>query len=152
MEWVDFALLGSALISWVAVAMALFCLLKVRRQASITERLYKRLNHDLQLANSGSIGMGRRLVAMERKLHSTSDQLRFTNNELQSTSDRLRTTAARQEQLENQGEDFQSYNRAAELLSSGVAAEDVAKRCGLSRAEASLMQLMHSHVQGAVAA
>ncbi|GAB2198511.1 DUF2802 domain-containing protein [Sessilibacter sp. MAH4] len=37
-----------------------------------------------------------------------------------------------------------SYNEALHLLKQGVSAEEVAERCGLSRSEANLMQLVNS--------
>jgi hypothetical protein len=39
-------------------------------------------------------------------------------------------------------EDFQPYSQAAQLFKLGLDAEEVARRCGLSRAEASLIQMM----------
>ena len=66
MVLMDMVLIGSVVISWIAVAASLYAMLRVRRQASLTEKLYRRLNHDLQVANSGSVGMGKRLLSVER--------------------------------------------------------------------------------------
>lgn len=122
MALMEFAVIGSALISWLVVAIALFCLLKVKRQSALTEKIIKRLTRDLQAANSSAVSMGRRLLVVEKQRQQPQP-----------------TPAS------SQDDEFQVYSQAAELLSSGVEADDVALRCGLSRAETSLMQLMRSH-------
>jgi len=39
-------------------------------------------------------------------------------------------------------DEFRTYTEAVRLFRSGLGSEEVAKRCGLSRAEASLMEMM----------
>ena len=135
MEW---ALVGSIVISWIAVAAALYAMLRVRRQSALTEKLYRRLNHDLQVANSGSVGMGKRLLSVERSLQDTSrkQEVLVSKSQRQATNDL----------------DDVPFSQASLLLNAGLAVEDVAKRCGLSRAEVSLMELMQMHKQSSVAA
>jgi hypothetical protein len=41
-----------------------------------------------------------------------------------------------------QDEEFQPYSQAAQLFKMGLDSEEVARRCGLSRAEASLLEVM----------
>jgi Protein of unknown function (DUF2802) len=130
-QWLDMALIGSVVISWAAVALSLFCIRRQRHQAMLTRKLYERLEHDLQLTNSGSIGMGKRLVAMEKALQKNVKQ------------ETLEPKAKPQPQPSYSAPVDVSYNDAARLLDAGVDADEVARRCGLSRAEASLMQLMH---------
>ena len=141
MALMDWALIGSVVISWVAVALALYVLVRIRRQAAVTEKLYRRLSHDMQVANSGSLGMGKRLLSLERSLN---DSLR--KQEL------LETKSEQAAQATVTELDEVPYAQASLLLSAGLEADDVAKRCGLSRAEASLMALMESHKQSGVAA
>jgi len=133
--WLDLALIGSILISWVALAIALLCYARLRKQASLTQTLYQRLDHGLQVTNSGSIGMGKRLVELERRL---------------SAGDTVGSTPAVAETF-NSSFDPELAD-AARLLEAGLPADEVARRCGLSRAEASLMQLMHSQVKQVKAA
>lgn len=141
-QWLDFALLGSVAVSWVAVILSLFCIRRQRQQAELTRKLYERLDHDLQLTNSGSIGMGKRLVAMEKVLHQHAKQKAESSEvpqpQVQSAAPSMSSVV--------QSPVHSAYNDAARLFDSGVQSEEVARRCGLSRAEASLMQLMHKQV------
>ncbi|BFM16531.1 hypothetical protein R50073_27140 [Maricurvus nonylphenolicus] len=136
-QWFDIALLGSVVVSWAAVILSLFCIRRQRQQAELTRKLYDRLDHDLQLTNSGSIGMGKRLVAMEKVLHQhakqKADAAEAPVQQVQSVPSAVTPVHS-------------AYNDAARLFDSGVQSEEVARRCGLSRAEASLMQLMHKQV------
>lgn len=123
----DLALLGSVALSWIAVFMALFCMQRLRKQSLLTQKLYSRLNHELEVTNSGSVGMGRRLISLEKKLREAATQ-----------------TAENTQQLESS---FEPYNLAAQMIDAGIDDVEVARRCGLSRAEASLMQMMHQQVK-----
>jgi len=138
MALMDLALIGSVAISWIAVSAALYAMFRVRRQAALTEKLYRRLSHDMQVANSGSMGMGKRLLSLERSLLDTSHK-----QELMET---------KAEQAAVTELDEVPYAQASLLLNAGLDADDVAKRCGLSRAEASLMALMQTHQQTNIAA
>ncbi|WP_111640561.1 DUF2802 domain-containing protein [Marinimicrobium alkaliphilum] len=118
-EWV---LALCLLVSGVALILAVLALAQARRQAQATQRVYDRLGRELALANSGAMGMGQRLLSLERKL---------------------------QEAAQQAGEDSahgdydMPYSQAAGLFEAGVEPEEVARRCGLSRGEASLMAMMH---------
>jgi transcriptional regulator len=67
--------------------------------------------------------MGQRLLAMEKRLleepQKADQKIDYYNDD-----------------------DFQPYSQAAQLFKMGLDAEEVARRCGLSRAEASLIQMM----------
>jgi len=132
--WLDVALVGTILISWVALAIALLCYARLSKQAGLTQTLYQRLDHNLQVANSGSIGMGKRLIELERQLSKSDDESKPVAVEA--------FNASFDPELAD----------AARLLEAGLPADEVARRCGLSRAEASLMQLMHSQVKQVKAA
>lgn len=115
-------LIGSLALSCVATVMAFYSLSRVRKQAQLAEKLYQRLLRDISIANSGSVGMGQRLLAMEKRLQNDEQKPQPTDY----TSD----------------EEFQPYTEAAQLFKMGLSSEEVARRCGLSRAEASLMEMM----------
>ncbi|MFQ3185317.1 DUF2802 domain-containing protein [Marinomonas primoryensis] len=97
-------------------------------------RLSKRLEHtkrhhaeaesnqkkQVQVLASGSIGMGRRLVAIEKKLNLAVEK--------------------QSEILSKEGS--VSYNRAMELLGMGATIDDLVSKCGLIRAEAELISLL----------
>lgn len=119
MEWGLVACLG---LSVLALLLALISLRHSRRQALETEKLLQRLMREVAASSSGSIGMGQRLLAMEK---------------------RLQQGLQKSEKLDYyQDEEFQSYSQAAQLFKMGLDAEEVARRCGLSRAEASLLEVM----------
>ncbi|TYL48478.1 DUF2802 domain-containing protein [Marinomonas sp. IMCC 4694] len=74
----------------------------------------------VQVLASGSIGMGRRLVAIEKKLNLAVEK--------------------QSELLSKEG--GVSYNRAMELLEMGATIDDLVSKCGLIRAEAELISLL----------
>lgn len=114
-------LILSLILSLVALAVASYSLIRLRRQAEATDKLYQRLLRDISIANTGSVGVGQRLLAMEKRLQNEARKPRidYTNDE-----------------------EFQPYAEAAQLFKMGLSSEEVARRCGLSRAEASLMEMM----------
>ncbi len=128
--WLEVALIGGVSISLLGLILACYCLHRSRRHLQATQALYQRMNKELQVAKSGSIGMGQRLLAIEHKLNLTVSE--------------LDKTVSKQEQLESQDVDQLSYQNAIRLLNAGLGADEIARSCGLSRAEASLMVLMRS--------
>ena len=110
-------------VSLLALVLALLSLRLVRRQARETEKLLQRLTREVAASSSGSVGMGQRLMAMEKRLQNSAQQ--------------------KPEKMDYyQDEEFQPYSQAAQLFKMGMDAEEVARRCGLSRAEASLLEVM----------
>ena len=106
----------------IALAVAFYSLTRIRKQAEANEKLYQRMLRDIAIANTGSVGMGQRLLAMEKRLQSEAQKPRIADD----TPD----------------DEFQPYTQAAQLFKMGLGSEEVARRCGLSRAEASLMEMM----------
>ena len=122
MTYLEIALIASLAISLLALILAIISLKATRRQADTTEKLLQKLARDLAASTSGSVGMGQRLLAMEK---------------------RLQTTQQKSEKIDvYNDDDFQPYSQAAQLFQMGLEAEEVARRCGLSRAEASLLEVM----------
>ena len=119
----EIGLIISLVLSVIALAVALKSLSRSREQQSQAEKIYQRLSKELALSSSGSVGMGQRLLAMEKRLQTApqtpTQKIDYYNDE-----------------------DFQPYSQAAQLFKMGLDAEEVARRCGLSRAEASLIQMM----------
>lgn len=112
----------SLLVSLIALVLAVMVFARARRQMAETHKLTQRIARDLAMANTGSVGMGQRLLAMEKRLREA--PANAPTNEYQ------------------QDEEFQAYAQAAQLFKLGLDADEVARRCGLSRAEASLMEMM----------
>ena len=122
----EIGLAVSLFMSVVALFIALKSLKVSRAQQANTEQLIQKLTRDLAMSNSGSVGMGQRLLAMEKRLQ---EQPQKTDKKIDYYND----------------EDFQPYSQAAQLFKLGLDAEEVARRCGLSRAEASLIQMMQAN-------
>lgn len=94
------------------------------RKLSKTMRLQQEsemsLKKQIQVLASGSIGVGRRLVAIEKKLN---------------------IAVERQSEILSK-EGGVSYNRSMELLDMGATVDDLVAKCGLIRAEAELIDLL----------
>jgi Protein of unknown function (DUF2802) len=118
----EIALIASLAFSLLALVIALISLKSSRNQAANNEKLLQKLMRDLAASNSGSVGMGQRLLAMEKRLQNTQKQ---------------------SEKIDVYNDDeFQPYSQAAQMFQMGLDADEVARRCGLSRAEASLLEVM----------
>lgn len=118
----EMILVVSLALSFTAIILAYHSFSGMRKQAQANEKLYQRLLRDISIANSGSVGMGQRLLEMEKRLQSDEQN--------------------RQHIDYSNDEEFQSYSEAAQLFKMGLSSEEVASRCGLSRTEASLMEMM----------
>lgn len=122
MTTLEWGLIASLSISALALIVALISLGKSRKQAADTEKLLEHLTREVAASNSGTVGMGQRLMAMEK---------------------RIQAGLQKSEKIDYyQDEEFQPYSQAAQLFKMGLDSEEVARRCGLSRAEASLLEVM----------
>jgi len=127
MTIVEIGLLLSVVISCVAMIIAFISLLRVRQQHQATEKLLQKVMRDIAASTSGSVGMGQRLMAMEKRLQhqdKQAEKIDYYNDE-----------------------DFQPYSQAAQLFKMGIDCDEVARRCGLSRAEASLLEMMQKNTR-----
>jgi hypothetical protein len=123
MTLLEIGLIICLVMSALALAVALFVFTRFRQQALDTEKLMQRLTREVAASSSGSVGMGQRLLAMEKRLQAADDK--------------------KAEKIDYYNDDeFQSYSQAAQMFKMGMDAEEVARRCGLSRAEASLLEMM----------
>lgn len=123
MTLLEIGLFICLLVSAAALAIALFTFKRLRLQALDTEKLIQRLTREVAASSSGSVGMGQRLLAMEKRLQVSGDK--------------------KPEKIDYYNDDeFQPYSQAAQMFKMGMDAEEVARRCGLSRAEASLLEMM----------
>lgn len=123
MTMLEMGLSASAVISVIALLIAVLSLRHVRRQADANEKLIQKLMREVAASSSGSVGMGQRLLAMEKRLQANA--------------------AKPAEKIDYYNDDeFQSYSQAAQMFKMGMDCDEVARRCGLSRAEASLLEMM----------
>ena len=120
-QWLFNLLLMLQFVILIAVAVWAFRLsrrLKQMKQDFTEAELSQK--KQVQVLASGSIGMGRRLVAIEKKLNLAVEK--------------------QSEILSKEG--GVSYNRAMELLEMGATIDDLVSKCGLIRAEAELISLL----------
>lgn len=127
---VEIALVVSLLLSVAALTVAIIALKRSGQQTHESKELLARVNRELTVANTGAVGMGQRLVAMEKRLR---DQ------------EARPASSAQAPVADYTGDDeFRTYSEAVRLFRSGLGSEEVARRCGLSRAEASLIEAMQN--------
>ncbi|SBS26519.1 hypothetical protein MSP8887_00428 [Marinomonas spartinae] len=93
---------------------------RVKRMQQMHQEADLNQKKQVQVLASGSIGMGRRLVAIEKKLNIAVER----QSELLSKEGNI------------------SYNRAMDLLEMGATVDDLVSKCGLIRAEAELISLL----------
>lgn len=137
-NWIlELGLMVSTFVSVLAVVIAMASVSRMRKQAALTQKLYQRLDHNQQISNSSAMGMGKRLIALERQL------TRQGRGDKASGQTPHSKTSSSRSAVDTELKD------AASLVSAGLEADEVARRCGISRAEASLMKLMHSQVHQA---
>ncbi|WP_020209496.1 DUF2802 domain-containing protein [Gilvimarinus chinensis] len=113
-SWVLFFCGVTACVALLAISLAI----TARAQARSVQRDIAKLNKDLTAIKTGAVGMGRRIIAMEE-----------SHPQYQSSG-----------ALNSEGS--RPYTEATHLLSLGLDKDEVASRCGLSRAEASLLDAL----------
>ena len=152
-----------------AVALTASCVLwlKVKRLNQLLAQEIKNSHKELQLLTQTNIGLGRKFLEIEKQvkqlslsqllsgLESESDQ----NGDCASEGNRLSNGRDSNVQIDCSGSSAQThssktqnnseegnhgtYNNAVNLFKQGMSAEEVAARCGLSKAEANLMALVN---------
>lgn len=136
-QWgvLQWALAASLLVGLLALLLAVSALKQLRQQKRDSDKLVQRLIREVTASSNGTLGMGQRLMAMEKRLQQAS----IDSSSAQPTAAHSFVKAAPSYE---EDEDFKSYAEAAQLFRLGVGVDEVARRCGLSRAEASLLEVM----------
>ncbi len=119
-EWIaaSWLPLTLACLAFAIALLAVMVAVGARAKASHTEQALAKLGKELAGLRTGAVGMGQRIIAMEK-----------------SQSDR-------QSSPEADSANLRPYTEATHLLSLGLGKDEVASRCGLSRAEASLLDAL----------
>jgi len=105
------------------VCLALFmCCLQLKQKVEESKQAMERIKRDIRAMCTGSLGIGQRVVAIE-------------NN--------LREVSHRQTKVEQREPELASYSHAAKLVEMGATLEEVTATCGLTRAEAELLMIVH---------
>jgi hypothetical protein len=166
----EVGLVAALFISVCGLLVAVVAIVSLRRQARFAAVQILRLEQELALLNSGAVGLGKRLLALEQNVRQTQRQPTQSQPEYQPQPQPSQSQPQFQLQPEFQHQPqtppqprFQpepappaapipaampvyaegsSYSDATRLLSMGLEVDEVARRCGLSRSEVALMQLM----------
>ncbi|WP_052481104.1 DUF2802 domain-containing protein [Gilvimarinus agarilyticus] len=109
-------------VALIALAVAIMAIRQGKRAHQQNRQALEKLERELALLQSGAVGMGQRILAMESRKNTTVD------------------TSGGDSRLK-------PYSEASHLLSLGVDRDEVANRCGLSRAEASLLDALRHKKQ-----
>tara|TARA_R110002167_G_scaffold4255_2_gene19941 strand:+ start:23137 stop:23547 length:411 start_codon:yes stop_codon:yes gene_type:complete len=105
------------------LALSVHVLRKVERLQAQLDKDMKALRGEITAVGRGAIGLGKRVKLVQ---------------------DRLQTTERRQEDLEYKDVGDVAISHANKLVQMGAATEELVATCGLSKAEATLLTLMHS--------
>ena len=105
------------------LALSVHVLRKVERLQEQLNKDMKALRGEITAVGRGAIGLGKRVKLVQ---------------------DRLQTTERRQEDLEYKDVGDVAISHANKLVQMGAATEELVATCGLSKAEATLLTLMHS--------
>lgn len=113
-------------LTFIAVALLLAQAIRAHRRLAQLEAefktQYEALGRELHAISSGSMGVGRRVMACEKYLH-----------QLQGTVDELRHNDPARV----------SYDEASRLVGLGAGIDDLMDTCGISRPEAELVSALH---------
>ncbi len=120
MTLIEIGVVASIGIGVLALVLVFVALSANRRHTTFLRAYCQRLERELTGSNSAAIGMGQRLIALEKRLL----------NEEKSSRQAPEANSA------------YPYAQAAQLFQSGLDVDEVARRCGMSRAEASLLHAM----------
>ncbi len=132
----------------VACALSIFTLIVSQKRSRALQTKIDRLQHDLRVANSGAIGMGQQLIAVEKQLnahHSVSTTIESHKHTLQAQSAALQSQYSQTAQsMPAQDQDDEAiYQTARQLLAQGIDLDTIAKQSGLSHAEVSLINTLN---------
>lgn len=119
-------MLSLTVLALIACVLCGYVFVRVRRQERRHQALINVLRNEIRAMTNGSIGMGKRLLAIEHKLN---------------------ITVEKQQELENRDPGVLAYNQAAKLMEMGADVDDLVRSCGIGRPEAELMALLHRELR-----
>lgn len=139
MQGFDYPLViaGIVVIALATSATCAYLWLQLKSQTRRVNRLEHLFNKELTIMTQSQAAMGKRIIDVENMKAEVSSKP--SQSESSVIEDQSESEFNFQEKLHSG-----SYNSALNLLKKGMSSDDVAKRCGLSKAEASLMQLVNN--------
>lgn len=129
MTALHFTLASVVLVSWLATAIALTSLARVRRNETYLQDSLNELQRHLAVSNSGLMGMGRKLLTIEKNLRPIARQK--VDNKPASVSP-----------IRSQARGEQRYEQAGQMLGQGMTNAQVSAATGLTQAEINLLAML----------
>ena len=126
MQWYWMMIGGVILLSSGAAFGSYYTFRCLKHHITLTSGMLRKMNHDLCVVNSGSMSVGNRLMTVEKKLN---------------------IAVEKQQEFEIHDQGYAPYAQAEKLMDMGAGAIDLVKKCGISRAEAELIELMHKQMK-----
>lgn len=135
----------------VCVAAVVMLWLKLQKQSVKFNLQLQKIQQEIAVVSSSALGFGQRVIALEKqvqsiKILSQAPVVPTTSVKEEAVIEReIKPVYQERSSSYYQEDEFKSYSDAAQLFSMGFSSEEVAQRCGLSRAEASLLQVMQQN-------
>lgn len=124
---------------WIAGFIAVFALLLATTGLSVGYHLYRK-NSRLQ---EEAANFRHRLTQLENNLGALCTASTGEGEHIVRLEQQMRGLAERQDDLELRVSAEQPYERATQLAQEGASVDDIVNGCGLSRAEAELVIMLH---------
>ncbi len=115
------------------------------QKIQLVNKQLERLQHDLRVANSSAISMGQQLIHLEKRVNQQPvPQEPVTRERAAATfaQEDVKPSVLPVESPTNDINEKSVYDQARSFLSQGHSVSDVAKQCGLSHAEVSLLHAL----------
>lgn len=142
--WIDIGLVSALFVGVCALLLSVVAIVSLRQRNRLDDMTIQRLQQELATLGAGAVGLGKRLLALEQQLREVERQRSAPVKAAEPVSSAPVAPAA---PAFSEGA---AVSDAARLLAMGIDAGEVARRCGLSRAEVSLMELMNAHNKASV--
>ncbi|BFM11769.1 hypothetical protein R50072_19220 [Simiduia litorea] len=125
-------LVGVVAMSWIAIALAMTSVAKVRRQEILVREGLEDLRRAIHTSNSGLVGMGRKLLSIEKNV--------AVKNAGKTTAKHAKTAASDTHYTIPKAES--RYAQAANMVNQGLSVAQVAAATGMSQAEVNLLAML----------
>ena len=135
-------------LSVIACILSTLALLRSQQKSRSLQQKLCRLEHDLRVANTSAIGMGQQVISLEKKIKQQSHTLAQPIAHQESIAEPPTLNPSHETHVQSSGleadqsDSLSAYDQARHFLSQGKDVDDVAKQCGLSYAEVSLLQTL----------
>jgi hypothetical protein len=126
MQWYWVVISGVTLLALGAGFGSYYTFRCLKHHVKLTSGMLRKISNEMYVIKIGSFGVGQRLIAVEKRLH---------------------IAVERQQELVAQDLGYAPYAQAAKLMDMGAGVVDLVQKCGISKAEAELIELMHKQMK-----